>query len=66
MRLESEVRKCFARSEYRVSVFFDLEKVYDMTWRHGIVQDLHSAGLRGYLPKYIRVSEEQSVPSESR
>ena len=25
-----------------------------MTWRHGIVQDLHSAGLRGYLPRYIQ------------
>ena len=66
VRLESEVRKCFARSEHMVSVFFDLEMAYDMTWRHGIVQNLHSAGLRGYLPKYIRDYEEQSVPRECR
>ena len=25
-----------------------------MTWRQGIVQDLHGAGLKGYLPKYIQ------------
>ena len=34
VKLESEVRKCLARSEHMVSVFFDLEKAYDMTWKH--------------------------------
>ena len=24
-----------------------------MTWRYGILQELHDAGLRGRLPKYI-------------
>ena len=53
-RLESEVRNCFAKGEHMLSVFFDLEKAYDMTWKHGILQDQHSAGLRGYLPEYIQ------------
>ena len=54
VRLESEVRKCFDRSKQLVLVFFDLEKHYDMTWKHGIVQDLRSAGLEGYLPRYMQ------------
>ena len=35
-----------------MSVFFDLEKAYDRTWRHGIVMDMHQVG-RGRLPLYI-------------
>ena len=54
VRLENEVRKAFAREEHMVSVFFDLEKAYDMTWRHGILEDLYSAGMRGHLPQYIQ------------
>jgi len=53
IRLESEVRKAFATNEHLVSIFFDLEKAYDMTWRHGIVSDLYAIGLRGHLPRFI-------------
>ena len=45
--LESVIRVAFINSEHFVSVFFDLEKAYDQTWRHGIVMDMHTAGLRG-------------------
>ena len=43
----------FVNSEHFVSVFFDLEKAYDRTWRYGIVRDMHNVGLRGRLPLYI-------------
>ena len=36
-----------------VAVFFDLEKAFDTTWKHGIMKDLHSLGLRGHLPLFI-------------
>ena len=36
-----------------VSVFFDLESANDMTWRYGILKDLHDFGLRGHLPLFI-------------
>jgi hypothetical protein len=36
-----------------VGVFFDLEKAYDMTWKHGILKDLSKLGLRGNLPIFI-------------
>ena len=54
VRLESEVRKAFAMGEYMLSVFFDLEKAYDITWRYGIIQDMHETGLRGYLSMYVQ------------
>ena len=54
VRLENEIRKAFALGEHMVSVFFDLERAYDKTWKYGILRDLRDAGLRGYLPKYVR------------
>ena len=47
------IRIAFANSEHFVSVFFDLEKAYDRTWRHGIVMDMNQVRLRGRLPLYI-------------
>ena len=50
--MENEVRKTFALGDNQISVFFDIEKAYDMTWRWGIMKDLQDHGLRGKLPKY--------------
>jgi hypothetical protein len=53
IRFEAFVREAFVRREHVVSVFFDLEKAYDTTWKHGILQDLRDAGLRGRMPVFI-------------
>jgi ribonuclease HI len=53
IRLESAVREAFIQREHSVAVYFDLEKAYDTTWKHGIMKDLHAAGLRGRMPKLI-------------
>ena len=37
-----------------MSIFFDIEKAYDKTWRHGILRDLFDLGLRGNLPIFIK------------
>jgi hypothetical protein len=37
VRLESFIREAFVRREHVVSVFFDLEKAYDTTWKYGIL-----------------------------
>lgn len=52
--LETYIRDGFARGCHVVSIFFDLEKAYDTTWKHGIMMDLHSLGLRGHLPRFIQ------------
>jgi Reverse transcriptase (RNA-dependent DNA polymerase) len=51
--LESFVREAFLRGEHAVAVFFGLEKAYDTTWKHGILQDLENSGLKGRLPIFI-------------
>ena len=52
--LETFIRDGFARGCHVVSVFFDLEKAYDTAWKHGIMVDLHSLGVRGHMPLFIQ------------
>ena len=53
VRLETFIRDAFVAKEHVVAVFFDLEKAYDTTWRHGIMRDLHELGIRGRLATFI-------------
>ena len=52
--LETFIRDGMARGEHVLSIFFDLEKAYDTTWKFGIMSDLHGMGLRGHLPIFVR------------
>ena len=54
VRLETAIHKCFEEKHHMLAVFFDLEKAYDTTWKHGILMKLHAIGLRGALPNFIR------------
>ena len=49
VRLETFIRDAFIQNQHLDAVFFDLQKAYDTTWKHGILQDLHDMGLRGDL-----------------
>ena len=42
------------KGEYVVSIFFDLEKANDNTWKYGIMKNLHDMDLRGRLPLFIQ------------
>ena len=53
-RLETKIRDAFINKQHMVTVFFDLEKAYDTTWKHGIMEDLHNMGLRGRMPSFIQ------------
>ena len=53
VRFETFCREAFIHNHHLVSVFFDLEKAYDTTWKYGIMRDLHGFGLRGHLPIFI-------------
>ena len=54
MRLETFIHEAFIQKQHAVAIFFDLEKAYDTTWKHGIMKDLFDAGLRGRLPLFIQ------------
>ena len=53
VRFETFVREGFLKGEHVMSVFFDLEKAYDTTWKYGIMKDLHDMDLRGHLLLFI-------------
>ena len=53
-RLETFIREAFIKIEHLVSVFFDLEKAYDTTWKYGIMKDVHGIGLKGRLPLFLQ------------
>jgi len=53
VRFETYVRSALAERKFMTSVFFDMEKAYDKTWRHGILKDIHQFGLRGRLPLFV-------------
>ena len=54
LRLETLIRDAFVKGDHVVSIFFDLEKAYDTTWKHGIMKDLHRLGIRGRMPTFIK------------
>ena len=51
--LETFIRDTFVKKEHVVAVFFDLEKVYDTTWKYGILRDLHEFGVKGRLAYFV-------------
>ena len=53
VRLETVVRKAYAYDEHLFSIFHDLEKAYDLTWRYGIIRDLFNIRVRGRIAGYI-------------
>ncbi|GFT55186.1 probable RNA-directed DNA polymerase from transposon X-element [Trichonephila clavipes] len=52
--LENKIRNAFVRRNHLVSIFFDIEKAYDRTWRYGILRTLFNFGLRGNLPTLLK------------
>ena len=67
VRLESFIHDAFVKKEHRVAIFFYLEKVYDTTWKYGIIKDLHDIGLRGRLPNfYIKFLVRQIFQCKNR
>lgn len=54
IRLENAIQKNYLERNHMVSIFFDLEKAYDTTWRHGILKKLHEWGIRGRMPVFIQ------------
>ena len=51
--LETSIGDAFVGRKHLVSIFFDLEKAYDTTWKHGNLLDLYKIGLCGHLLMFI-------------
>ena len=48
IRLETFVREAFIKKERLTAAFFDLEKVYDTTWKYIIMCNLNDFGFNLY------------------
>ena len=53
LNLQSEILQAFSRGHIYMTVFFDLTKAYDTTWRRGLISDFHEMGLRGNLAQFM-------------
>ena len=47
VRLETFIREAFIKKGHLVTIFFDLEKAYDTTWKYGFMKNIHDIGLKG-------------------
>ena len=54
VRFESAIQETFLEGNFLVAVFIDLEKAYDMVWRHLVLKILSDTGLGGHLPHFIK------------
>ena len=54
VRFTSDIMSAFLSKQLVLCVSFDLEKVYDTTWRHNILTAIHESEIRGHLPLYIQ------------
>ena len=54
VRFETFIRNAFVKKEHVLTIFFDIEKAYDTTWKHGILADLWNLGFRGHLSRFIQ------------
>ena len=54
VRFETFIRNAFVEKEHVLTIFFDLEKAYDTTWKHGILADLWNLSFRCHLPRFIQ------------
>ena len=53
VRFDSYIRNAFAKKEHVLAIFFDLEKAYDTTWKHGVLSDPYDLDFRDHLPTLI-------------
>ena len=53
LSLEETVMKAQANSKQVVSIFFDMENTYKLTWRHGILTDINEAGKEEKIFNFI-------------
>ena len=54
IRLDTYVREALAKRQHCVSVFFDIEKAYDTSWKYGVIRDLYDMGIRGNLLTFVK------------
>ena len=53
VRLQTEINGAFGKGHKTVAVFVDIEKAYDMVWKHGLLEKIYKLGIRGPMFNFI-------------
>ena len=48
-----DLQRAITKKKHTIAIFFDLQGAYDTAWKRGILNKLHSFGLRGKLPIFV-------------
>ena len=58
LSLEATARNAQENSKQVVSIFFEMEKAYILTWRHSILIEIHEVGIGGrmfnFMPNFLK------------
>lgn len=52
--LKSEIRKAFKNKQHLISIYFDLERAFDTTWRYNIIKNLQNDNVEGNIIHFIK------------
>ena len=53
VRLQTEINGAFGKGHKTIAVFVDIEKAYDMVWKHGLLEKIYKLGIRGPMFNFI-------------
>ena len=53
VRLQTKINGAFGKGHKAIAVFVDIEKAYDMVWRHGLLEKTYKLGIRGPMYNFI-------------
>jgi hypothetical protein len=65
VRFETFIRNAFAKKQHAVSIFFDLEKAYDTTWKYGILKDLFDMGFKSPVSQMSFMRSKRTWSADS-
>lgn len=65
MRLEHEIRRAQVNRESVAAVIVDVEKVYDVMWKEGLLIRLHQIGIKWRMYKWICRWRNRANPHSS-
>ena len=54
LKFPNQIQQGFANHSQTIGVFFDLEKAYDTTWRHGVIKQLQNMEVKGNMIRFVR------------
>lgn len=54
IQLESEIHEAFANKQKLLAVFIDIEKAFDITWRHRIIKTIQDWNITGNITAFIQ------------